>query len=161
MKEFNLFGLSETSETDKKYTTKVQIPHYEPRKEKPNIHSLVDNRKYFELMNEICNSSLPAEEKEFLKMAATRHYVFDYSKIADYYAHSNKEMQELMEKSALVIIDIDNAIANGYVKLSKNIEKIVRQSGDVGVSKDKKFTEEDFRKGNPFDKGASQFNEEI
>ena len=34
-----------------------------------------------------------------------------------------------MEEPALVIIDINDAIANGYVKLSKNIEKIMRETG--------------------------------
>jgi hypothetical protein len=38
-------------------------------------------------------------------------------------------MQELMEKSALVIIDFNDAIANGYVKMSKNIEKIMQETG--------------------------------
>ena len=38
-------------------------------------------------------------------------------------------IQKLMEESALVIIDINDAIANGYVKLSKNIEKIMRETG--------------------------------
>ena len=161
LKEFDLFGIEKDIENDKRYTTKVQIPHYEPRNEKPNIHSLVDDRKYRELLNQIYNSSLPEEEKEFLRMAATRHIVFNYSRIADYYAHSSKQMQELMENSALVIIDIDNAIANGYVTMSKNIEKIVRQSGDVSKSKEGKYTEEDFRNGNPFDKGADKFNEEL
>lgn len=33
-------------------------------------------------------------------------------------------MQKLMEKSALVIIDFDDAIANGYVKMSKAMEKL-------------------------------------
>ena len=61
-------------------------------------------------------------------MAASRHIVFNYAKIADYYAHSNEEMQELMEQSALVILDIDDAIANGYVKLSKDIEKLIDSS---------------------------------
>ena len=40
-------------------------------------------------------------------------------------------MQELMEESALVIIDIDNAIANGYVKLSRRLEKIMLKSGQI------------------------------
>ena len=53
---------------------------------------------------------------------------FNYELIAEYYAHATKEMQILMEKSALVIIDINDAIANGYVKLSENIEKIVRSN---------------------------------
>ena len=61
-------------------------------------------------------------------MAASRHIVFNYAKIADYYAHADKEMQELMEQSALVILDIDDAIANGYVKLSKDIEKLISES---------------------------------
>ena len=43
-------------------------------------------------------------------------------KIADYYAHSSKEMQMLMEKSALVIIDFEKAIQLGYVKLSEEIK---------------------------------------
>ena len=42
-------------------------------------------------------------------------------KIADYYANSSKEMQELMEKSALVIIDFESAIQLGYVKLNDTI----------------------------------------
>ena len=35
-----------------------------------------------------------------------------------------------MEDSALVIIDIDDAIANGYVKLSKRVADIIGMSGD-------------------------------
>ena len=62
--------------------------------------------------------------KTFLKLAARRHYVFNYKKIAEYYAMASEEMQELMEKSALVIIDYNNAIANGYVKLSKKLEEL-------------------------------------
>ena len=38
-------------------------------------------------------------------------------------------MQELMEKSALVIIDFEDAIANGYVKLSNTVEKVRQLSG--------------------------------
>ena len=62
-------------------------------------------------------------------MAATRHLVFNYARIADYYAHASKDVQKLMEQSALVIIDLDDAIANGYVKLSENIKKIMMESG--------------------------------
>jgi hypothetical protein len=38
-------------------------------------------------------------------------------------------MQILMEKSALVIIDIDDAIANGYVKLTKAVEDLIAEGG--------------------------------
>ena len=123
----DLFGVAE--EVDTKYTGKVAIPQSLPKNEKPKLHALCDTRKYEKLLTEIEMSDIPEDEKEFLKLAATRHIVFNYSKIADYYAHSNKSVQQLMEKSALVIIDIDDAIANGYVKLSKNIERIMRTTG--------------------------------
>ena len=127
MKEINLFNV-DTNE-DKKYTTKVNIPQYLPKNEKPNINELADFNKYKQLMLDIDKSNVSDRDKEFLKFAATRHIVFNYSKIADYYAHSSPEMQRLMEESALVIIDVDDAIANGYVKLSESIKKIMNDTG--------------------------------
>ena len=82
-------------------------------------------------MKAINESNVTDDEKAFLRYAASRHLVFNYSKIADYYAHATPEMQELMEQSALVILDIDDAIANGYVKLSKDIEKLLEESGEM------------------------------
>ena len=121
--------------TDSLYTKKVSPPQYLPSKTKPNLGEVFSLTKYTELMSKISRSNVTDEEKEFLKYAATRHIVFNYSLIADYYAHSNKEMQELMEESALVIIDLGDAIANGYVKLSERIKAIMRETG-----KDSKFT---------------------
>lgn len=123
----DLFNIQE--EVDDKYTTKVNIPQYLPTNDKPSISELFNDIKYKQLLSNIAKADIPEEEKEFLKLAATRHIVFNYARIADYYAHSNKEVQKLMEESALVIIDINDAIANGYVKLSKNIEKIMRETG--------------------------------
>jgi hypothetical protein len=74
-------------------------------------------------MKEIDASNLSYDEKNFLIDAARRHTVFNYEKIADYYAHASKEMQQLMERSALVIIDFEKAIEYGYVKLSDDIRK--------------------------------------
>ena len=85
--------------------------------------------KYDKLCMEIKSSRLPEEEKQFLLLAATRHIVFNYAKIADYYAHSGEDLQKLMEKSALVLIDVDDAIANGYVRVSENIMKIMQETG--------------------------------
>lgn len=124
----NIFNLGD-SEEDTKYTTKVNVPQYLPSGECPRLHEVINLNKYKELLRDIENSSVTDEEKEFLRFAATRHIVFTYAKIADYYAHASKEMQELMEKSALVIIDFEDAIANGYVKLSKNIENIMKATG--------------------------------
>ena len=107
--------------TDEKYTTKVDIPQYEIKGDEPDISELVDETKNNELINRIKNANITDEQKEFLIKAAHRHNVFNYAKIAEYYAHQDKEMQELMEESALVIIDFDDAIKNGYVHLRSEI----------------------------------------
>ena len=60
-------------------------------------------------------------------LAAYRHIVFDFDKIADYYAKASKKVQELMEHSALVIIDYNDAIANGYAILSEALEDMMEQ----------------------------------
>lgn len=112
---------------DNKYTKKIEIPQYQPSVVCPQLYELCDKRKYTELMANIATSTIDDDIKEFLRFAATRHIVFNYSKIADYYAHAPKEVQELMEQSALVIIDVDDAIANGYVKLSKDIQKMLEE----------------------------------
>lgn len=114
---------------DSKYTKKIQVPQYLPSNICPKIDELINTQKYGKLIAHINNSNVTEEEKKFLRYAATRHIVFNYAKIADYYAHATPEMQGLMEESALVIIDIHDAIANGYVKLSKEIADIVETSG--------------------------------
>ena len=113
---------------DTKYSRAIKIPQYEPSNVKPHIDSLMDYSKYSKLLANIKNSDVSEEEKKFLRLAASRHIVFNYAKIADYYAHANKEMQELMEQSALVILDIDDAIANGYVKLSAKMNQLVEEA---------------------------------
>ena len=124
MKQINLFGQEfAPNQDEKKYSSKIEAPIYEPKNAKPHILELCDKSKTQRLIREIDNSSLPIEEKTFLIDAARRHNVFNYEKIADYYAHASKEMQELMERSALVIIDFEKAIQLGYVKLCDEIKK--------------------------------------
>lgn len=112
------------------YTTKVNIPQYLPNCEKPNVDELCRTEKYMELVHNIKNADIPKDVKEFLLLAATRHIVFNYSKIADFYAHSDAQIQRLMEQSALVIIDFNDAIANGYVRFSSRIDEIMKGSGE-------------------------------
>lgn len=112
---------------DTKYSRAIRVPQYEPSNEKPSLESVYDLTKYSKLMAKINKSGVSEEEKKFLKFAATRHIVFTYSKIADYYAHASAEMQDLMEESALVILDIDDAIANGYVALSDKMMQLIAE----------------------------------
>lgn len=127
-----LFNI-EKPKTENHYTAKIQIPQYIPSDDKPTVDSLVNLDKYSKLMYDINTSNVSAEEKQFLRFAASRHIAFNYSRVADYYAHASAEMQNLMEESALVILDIDDAIANGYMKLSENIKQILKESGDVAT----------------------------
>jgi hypothetical protein len=105
-------------EVDSLYTKKIKLPVYEPKIEKPKTEELFSNIKTNKLIEKIKKSNATKEEKDFLIMSAYRHLVFSYDKIAEFYAHSNKEVQGLMEDSALVIIDFNKAIENGFSELS-------------------------------------------
>jgi hypothetical protein len=120
-KQANLFGQSE--QTDTIYSKNIKAPTYEPSNKKPHLIELLDSTKTKQLIREIEDSTAEPEEKAFLIEAARRHSVFNYEKIADYYAHSPIEVQHLMERSALVIIDFEKAIHNGFVKLCEKIKE--------------------------------------
>lgn len=103
------------------YTNKIDAPIYEPSGEQPKVSELFNIEKASELEAKINKSDIPNDIKEFLIAAAKRHYVFRYDKIANFYAHASKETQDLMEQSALVIIDYDKAIENGFIKMNKEL----------------------------------------
>lgn len=124
--DMSLFGFGEDSTladdlVDDKYTLAVNIPQYEITGDCPSFDDMLDTDKSKELIAEIEASGVSEDEKKFLIAAAQRHNVFNYRNIAEYYAHASEEMQHLMEKSALVIIDVDNAIANGYATLMADV----------------------------------------
>lgn len=104
-----------------KYTQKTETPIYEIKGGCPKLSDLTDLSKYNELITEIEKKNLPEEIKKFLTLAAGRHVVFDYEKIAEYYCHAEKDIQELFENSALVIIDYNKAIELGYTQLTERI----------------------------------------
>ena len=106
------------------YSTKVEIPQYEPTGECPDIYELCDSGKADSFLEEIREANITDDEKDFLIKATRRLYEFNYKKIAEYYAQASPEMQELMEHLALVIIDFDNAIAYGYAQLSAALEEM-------------------------------------
>lgn len=109
---------------DSKYTRKVSIPVYEIKGEEPEISEMIDTNKADKFIKQIQEMDIPDELKKFLIDSATRLYEFNYSKIAEFYAHQNKDVQDIMEKLALVLIDVDKAIENGYVKMNSIIEDI-------------------------------------
>lgn len=117
-------GVSEILESvvEEVYTKTVVSPIYTPTGENPRIEELNDRSVADKLIQEIEQAVIPEEIKQFLLGSAERHVVFNYERIANYYAHAPLNVQELMEQSALIIIDYDKAIENGFVRLSDDID---------------------------------------
>lgn len=111
---------------ENKYNTKILVPQYVVRGGQNKKQKLLNLEKFNQLVEEIKNSeNISEKQKKFLIYAATRHIEFNYSQIAEYYCTASPEMQNLMEKSALVIVDVDDAIANGYVTLTNKVQEII------------------------------------
>ena len=127
----------EDKKLNENYSRKIEAPIYTPKGLKPSEEELLDERHTQMLLKRIDKAKLPAQVDKFLRMAAQRHTVFFFDLIAEYYAHAPAEVQELMEDSALVIIDFEKAIELGYVRLAKTI---LRQAGEA---KDKATLEEE------------------
>jgi hypothetical protein len=109
---------------ESQYTTKITAPIYEPKGERPPIRDLSDKTKTNELCSEIEEAELPDEVRGFLLTAAQRHTVFNFRNIAEFYCHASADVQHLMERSGLIIIDMNKAIANGFVHLSERLGAI-------------------------------------
>ena len=112
------------------YSKKIESPQYEVKNKKPEINELFNTAKYNDLISEIDKADLDDDVKMFLRLASTRFIEFRFSAIAEFYAHSAKEVQELMERNALVIIDFNSAIENGFVKLNEEIEHLYLQQDE-------------------------------
>lgn len=121
MKQDSLF-IDVGCEEEDKYVGLVNAPVYKPKGIKPKLFELCDKTKYNELIRKIDKSDIDKLEKDFLKMCATRHLVFDYELIAEYYSHADESIQNLFEESALVIVDFEDAIANGFVSVCEDIK---------------------------------------
>lgn len=122
----------EEQEELSKYSKKVTTPIYTPKKDiPPPVNDLFSCEKYDKLVREVKEKKLPKDIELFLISAASRHIVFNYENIAEFYCHQHGDIQDLMEKSALVIIDFSKAIENGFVKLTQEIKEIIDQNNGV------------------------------
>lgn len=128
-------------EKDDAYTRKVDAPTYTPSGTKPEFSEMYDTTKRDELIEQIKGKDLPDDVRRFLIDAAYRHTVFNYEKIADYYAQAPADVQDLMERSALVIIDYDKAIEYGFVKLTADLAEAYRR--EHGITDEKAISIEE------------------
>lgn len=122
-----VLGFTEYLKNDTEYIRTVKSPIYEPSGKCPSLYELVDKKKYDELLGGIEKSDISDEIKDFLRYAATRFLVFDYGKIAEYYCHSDNVIKEIFERLALIIVDYDKAVENGFVEFIDEIMDIQRQ----------------------------------
>tara|TARA_Y100000310_G_scaffold55170_1_gene50563 strand:+ start:1003 stop:1776 length:774 start_codon:yes stop_codon:yes gene_type:complete len=104
------------------YTDVIETPIYEPTGEQPAVEELRDRSKAEKLIAQIVEAGLDTDIESFLIDAAERHVQFSFDKIANYYAHASGDVQKLIEESALVVIDYDQAISDGFVRLREDID---------------------------------------
>ena len=131
--ELSDFGIElpeEKEEDNSKYSIKIKPPVYTKKKEKkPKLSECVDLEKYNQLKKEIENNkNISEEERTLLLLASTRHICFNYENIAEYYCHCSDDTKSLMEKNALVIVDINKAIEYGFVKYTEEIINIIEEN---------------------------------
>lgn len=115
---------------DNPYSKNVEPPIYKPTGEKPDESELFNSDKTEKLLAEIKAADIPEKIKKVLRFAAHRHTVFNYQNMAEYYAHAPKGVQELMENSALVIIDFGKAIEQGFIQLADKIAEEYLDEGE-------------------------------
>lgn len=116
----------------KEYTRKIEAPTYKVTGPKPDIRELMSRETTTRFEAAIRAANIPEDEKEFLLAAAQRHTVFNFEKVAEYYAQSSPAVQELMEQQALVIIDVGRAIENGYTAFSERISEFIKKDHPDG-----------------------------
>ena len=125
------FGLSPEKGLDtEKYVSLGEKIQYTPKGECPNVDDLVCEDKAQSLLSAIDKAKIDDNLKVFLRKAATRHFEFNFAKIAEFYSHQECVVQELMEQSGLVIIDFNDAIKNGFVRLNDSLKKLAEEAGD-------------------------------
>jgi len=111
-----------------KYTKNITAFKYIPDTSlDDDIHNIYDSSKTDKLLKELIvyKNKIDADVYRLLEYASYRHTVFMYDKIANLYAKSDSVLQKLIEDTSLVIIDYNDAIENGHVKISNKILDIV------------------------------------
>ena len=115
----------ELLDLDNPYTAKIVSPIYEPRGERPKANELYDRSKADSLIKGIKEAKLGDDVERFLVVASERHVAFDFRQIAEFYSHASKEVQDLMERNGLVVIDFKKAIEYGFVHLTQRLGALV------------------------------------
>jgi len=120
-----LFG----EKAPEKYTSLIRGLIYEPRMtDPPAISQLYNDAKLQLLLPRIESAKLPPELEYFFRLAAHRFVRFRFDLIAEYYAHASEDIRQIMRELVLVIVDYDDAIAAGVLKLSEKIINLINEA---------------------------------
>ena len=123
--DFDFIDVKESQEEKKDFEFDTTIPQYTPKGLKVRVDDCLDDGRLVALIDEINNADIDDDEKRLLIAGAYRLCRFNYKNVAEYYVKASPVMQGLMEKMALVIIDYDSAIANGFTTLTKDLMEMV------------------------------------
>lgn len=106
-------------ELNEEYTDKIGKVTYEPKNTNHDPKDLfIKENKFDNEINAIENKDI----REMLKLRAAYFSTFNFSKIADYYAYqSNEKEKRIFEKLALVLLDKDQLVENGFSDLINNL----------------------------------------
>lgn len=114
------------------YSKSMSHLQYVPTmREKVSAERCYNTEKYEQLKRKIKETELPKDIQKMLLLAATRHIIFNYQMLAEFYSQADKKVQELMEESGLVIIDFDDAMENGFVELTQTLKELRNEAENI------------------------------
>lgn len=103
------------------YSPKVGEVIYEPKETKHRPADLFTRESRFDAEISAINDE---QIREMLRARASFFSTFNYAKIADYYAYqATQEEKALFEKLALVILDRDGLIENGFAEIINAVQE--------------------------------------
>lgn len=116
--------MAEDEENDNNYSRKIEAPDYEPTGRNVQVSELYDDSKTQRLIAEINAMKVNAEIKKMLVAGAQRFTRFDFRNVAEWYSQQEDEsVKAMMRKMAMVIVDFDEAVENGFVRLCEELIK--------------------------------------
>lgn len=116
--------MAEDEENDNNYSRKIEAPDYEPTGRNVQVSELYDESKTQRLIAEINAMKVNAEIKKMLVAGAQRFTRFDFRNVAEWYSQQEDEsVKAMMRKMAMVIVDFDEAVENGFVRLCEELIK--------------------------------------
>ncbi len=117
------FPIDKMAKKVTEYSRKIESPIYQPTGLKiDDARSLYDESEVKELETLIKDADVPDDVREMLMASAQRFRRFDFGRVAEYYSQCNDPVvKNLMERTAMVIVDFGRAIEDGFVELAEEI----------------------------------------